>query len=60
VEVARRFVEEYPTRFAAYTALQCALMRRYLARGGTQEEFCLRLAPVFHRRYAPMLLDRSR
>jgi hypothetical protein len=53
-------VEEYPTRFAAYTALQCALMRRFLARGGTQEEFCLRLAPVFHRRYAPMLLDRSR
>jgi hypothetical protein len=33
-------------------------MRRYLARGGTQEEFCLRLAPVFHRRYAPVLLDR--
>lgn len=58
MEVARRFLEECPTRFAAYTALQCALMRRYMARGGTQEEFCLRLAPVFHRRYAGMLLER--
>ena len=59
MEVARRYMTEYPTRFAAYTALQCALMRRYLARGGTQEEFCTRLAPVFHRRYAPLLLDRG-
>jgi len=58
MELARRFMEEYPTGFAAYTALQCALMRRYLARGGTQEEFCVRLAPAFHRRYASMLLDR--
>ena len=59
MEVVRRYLEEYPTRFAAYTALQCALMRRHLARGGTQEDFCVRLAPVFHRRYAPLLLDRG-
>jgi hypothetical protein len=59
MEVARRFLEEYPTPFAAYTALQCALMRRFLARGGSQEEFCVRLAPVFHRRYGPLLLDRG-
>jgi hypothetical protein len=58
MEVARKYLDQYPTKFAAYTALQCALMRCYLARGGTQEEFCLRLAPVFHRRYAPVLLDR--
>lgn len=57
MEVARRFVESCPSRFAAYTALQCALMRRHLARGGTAEDFCLRLAPVFHRRYAPVLLE---
>lgn len=59
MEVARRYMDEYPTRFAAYAALQCALMRRYMARGGTQEEFCIRLAPAFHRRYAPLLLDRG-
>ena len=58
MEVARRYLEEDPTRFAAYTALQCALMRCWMARGGTQEEFVLRLAPAFHRRYAPVLLDR--
>jgi hypothetical protein len=57
VETARRFVEGYPTRLAAYLAFECALMQRYIARGGTAEEFCLRLAPLFHRRYAPLLLD---
>ena len=57
MEVARRFVESSPSSYAAYTALQCALMRRYLAQGGTAEDFCIRLAPVFHRRYAPVLLD---
>lgn len=57
MEITRRFVETYPTGFGAYLALQCALMQRFVARGGTAEEFCERLAPVFHRRYAPLLLD---
>ena len=57
METARRFVDRYPSRFAAYVALQCALMRRFVARGGTPEDFCARLAPVFHRRYAALLLD---
>jgi hypothetical protein len=57
MEMARRFLETNPSGFSAYLALQCALMRRYVARGGTCEEFCSRLAPVFHRRYAPLLLD---
>ncbi|CAN5165947.1 hypothetical protein BH23GEM4_BH23GEM4_23580 [soil metagenome] len=57
MEIARRYLARHPTPLAAYLALQCALMRRYLARGGTEEEFCARLAPAFHRRYAPLLLD---
>jgi hypothetical protein len=57
METARRFVEGYPTRLAAYLAFECALMQRYIARGGTAEDFCERLAPVFHRRYAPLLLE---
>jgi hypothetical protein len=57
METARRFVDHAPTRFAAYLELQCALMRRYVARGGTAEEFCERLAPAFHRKYGPLLLD---
>ncbi|CAN5819546.1 hypothetical protein BH23GEM6_BH23GEM6_08660 [soil metagenome] len=57
METARSFVRSTPTRFGAYLALQCALMRRFIARGGTPEEFCSRLAPVFHRRYGPLLLE---
>lgn len=57
MEIARRYIARYPTPLAAYLALQCALMRRYLARGGTEEELCARLAPAFHRRYAPLLLE---
>lgn len=56
MEITRRFVETHPTGFSAYIALQIALMRRFVARGGTDEEFCERLAPAFHRRYAPLLL----
>lgn len=59
METARRFIDHSRTRFAAYVALQCALMRRFVARGGTPEEFCERLAPVFHRRYGPLLLESS-
>lgn len=59
MEIMRRHVATQPTRLAAYLALQCALMRRFLARGGTAEEFCERLAPIFHRRYAAILLADS-
>lgn len=57
METARRFIAHSPTRFGAYVALQCALMQRFIARGGTPEEFCVRLAPAFRRRYAPLLLE---
>jgi hypothetical protein len=57
METARRFLKSSPNGFSAYVALQCALMRRFVARGGTNEEFCTRLAPVFHRKYAPLLLE---
>lgn len=57
MEITRRFLDRYSTPLAAYLALQCALMRCFIARGGTDEEFCARLAPAFHRRYAPLLLD---
>jgi hypothetical protein len=57
MELARRFIETRPTRFAAYVELQRALMRRFIRRGGSAEEFCRRLAPLFHNRYAALLLD---
>jgi hypothetical protein len=59
MEILRRFLETSPTRYQAYVALQCALMRRHVSRGGSPEDFCERLAPAFHRRYAPVLLDRT-
>lgn len=56
MELSRQFAARYPTGFAAYLALEVALMRHFVARGGTEEEFCVRLAPAFHRRYASLLL----
>jgi hypothetical protein len=57
METARRFIGKNEGGLHAYLALQCALMRRFIARGGTDVEFCERLAPVFHRKYAQLLLD---
>ncbi len=57
MEITRRYRIAYPSGFAAYLALQRALMARYQARGGTAEDFCQRLAPVFRRRYAGLLSD---
>lgn len=57
MEIARRFIRSAPSPFAAYLSLQTALMQRHVARGGTMEDFCQRLAPVFHRRWATLLLD---
>jgi hypothetical protein len=57
METARRYLEMHSSGFSAYLALQCALMRRFVARGGTHEEFCTRLAPVFHRKYASLLVE---
>lgn len=57
MELARRYFGTHGSRFEAYLALQRALMARHLARGGTSEDFCARLAPVFRRRYAPLLAE---
>jgi len=59
MEVMRRHIAMQPTPLAAYLALESALMRRFLARGGTVEEFCERLAPTYHRRYAPVILGEA-
>lgn len=56
MELIRKYAARHPTGLAAYLALEVALMRRFVARGGTEEEFCRRLAAAFHRRYAPALL----
>ena len=57
MEISRTFLEQYGTGFQAYIALQCALLRRFVAAGGSPEDFCERLAPVFRARWGPVLLD---
>lgn len=44
--------------FEAYMALQRALVKRWLARGGTEQSWCERLAPVFRLRYAALMMER--
>ena len=60
MEIARRYLARSPSRFQAYLALQAALMIRHQARGGSEEDFCRRLAPVFRRRWAHMLAEAPR
>lgn len=54
MEISRRYATGHRPPLAAYLALQRALMQRFVAAGGTAEEFCARLAPVYHRRFAPL------
>jgi len=52
--LALRYLEKHGSPFAAYMALQTALLRHYVSRGGTEEAWCTRIAPVSRRRYAPV------
>ena len=53
--LAQKYLARYATPFAAYMALQRALMMHYLSRGGSEQKWCERMAPLFHRRYERML-----
>lgn len=54
--LAAQFRARHGSGFAAYMALQAVLLRHYLARGGTVQGWCVRLAPAFQERYAHLLL----
>lgn len=54
MEISRRYIDSRRTPLAAYLDLQRALIRRHVACGGSIEEFCDRLAPVYHRRFGPL------
>jgi hypothetical protein len=49
--LAQKYLARYETPFAAYMALQRALMMHYLKLGGSEERWCDQIAPVFHKRY---------
>lgn len=52
--LAQKYLARYDTPFAAYMALQRALLLHYLSRGGTEEKWCTEIAPIFRRRYQPV------
>jgi hypothetical protein len=43
------------TGFEAYMALQRALIARWVARGGTEQSWCERIAPLYRQRYAMLM-----
>lgn len=53
--LAQKFLARYGTPFAAYMALQRALMLHYMTRGGSEEKWCTELAPLFQERYKDLL-----
>ena len=58
--LVQQYLARHKSPFAAYMALQRALLRRYLLRGGTEELWCVRIAPAFRRRYAPVFAAAAR
>ena len=52
--LAHTYLARYETPFAAYMALQRALLFHFLVRGGTPEQWSRMLAPAFSRRYGPV------
>lgn len=52
--LAQKYLARYETPFAAYMALQRALLLHYLNCGGTEERWCQQIAPIFRRRYQPV------
>ncbi len=46
------YVSRHSTRFSAFNKLQVALMKRFVAKGGSIERWMDRLAPVFRSRYS--------
>lgn len=52
--LAQKYLARYETPFAAYMALQRALLLHYMSRGGTAETWCVKIAPIFRRRYMPV------
>lgn len=52
--LAEKYLARYGTPFAAYMALQRALMLHYLSLGGSEQRWCEDIAPVFQKRYQPV------
>lgn len=49
--LAELYLARHESQFAAYMALQRALLEHHLVRGGSVEDWCERMAPRFRQRY---------
>ena len=58
--LVQQYLARHQSPFAAYMALQTALLRQYLQQGGTEEIWCQRIAPAFRRRYAGVFASVAR
>ena len=53
--LAQLFLARHESPFAAYMALQRALLGHHLSQGGSPEDWCERMAPRFRQRYLPLV-----
>ena len=53
--LAQLYLARHESPFAAYMALQRALLEHHLSRGGSAEDWCERMAPRFRQRYFPLV-----
>jgi hypothetical protein len=53
--LAEKYVARHGRSLEAYMALQRALLHRYVVRGGTEQAWCERMAPVFRSRYRDLI-----
>ncbi len=56
---AQIYLTQHASRLSAYNNLQRRLMRRFLGRGGSLEDWCTRIAPAFRARYGWMLAEQD-
>ncbi len=54
-----RIVPDAKSPFHAYMELQRRLMHRWIARGGSEQAWCERMAPVFHARYGQLIEQKN-
>lgn len=52
--LAQLYLDRHGSPFEAYMALQRSLLGHYLLRGGSAEQWCERMAPLFRERYGAL------
>jgi hypothetical protein len=53
--LADYYLARCDSSWEAYMKLQRALLDRWVARGGTEESWCARMAPAFRARYGSLV-----